>query len=187
MNGVLCRSVAIAIAIVVAMTTIGEVHGQGAGGRQPRARHKLDYSLRAAVDAGEQAHRVIIRVRPGQRSALQRSLEAHGDEVLADHESIDALTARGHTSDLDDLAERDGVISVSTDAVVHAKLLGGLLGGVLKLVGGVVNTLGSLVGAVLLPNGADTEGPAIAPEVLRETLGVGSTWTGRGVGVAIID
>jgi serine protease AprX len=76
---------------------------------------------------------------------------------------------------------------VSTDAVVHAKLLGGLLGGVLKLVGGVVNTLTSLVGIVLLPNGADTEGPAIAPAVLRETLGVDSTWTGRGVGVAIID
>jgi serine protease AprX len=185
MNGVLRRSVAIAIAIVVAMTTTGEVHGQGAGARQPRARHKLDYNLRAAVDAGEQAHRVIIRVRPGQLGALQRSLEAHGDEVIADHQSIDALTARVRTSDLDELAGQDGVLSVSTDAVVHAKLLG-LLGGVLKVVTGVVETAASLLG-IELSNGADTEGPAIAPKVLRETLGVGSTWTGRGVGVAIID
>jgi serine protease AprX len=187
MNAVLRRSVVIAIAIVLAMATTGEVHGQGAGARLASARHKLDHNLRQAVDGGEREHRVIIRVRPGQRGALQQSLEARGDEVIADHESIEALTARVRTSDLDDIAGRDGVISVSTDAVVHAKLLGGLLGGVLHVVTGVVNTLGSLVGVVLLPNGADTDGPAIAPEVLRETLGVGSTWTGRGVGVAIVD
>ena len=45
----------------------------------------------------------------------------------------------------------------------------------------------SVVG-IVLPNGADTQGPAVPPAVLRETLGVNnSTWTGRGVGVAVID
>ena len=45
-----------------------------------------------------------------------------------------------------------------------------------------------MVGNVLLPNGADTSGPTVPPAVLRQTLGVNnSTWTGRGVGVAVID
>jgi hypothetical protein len=76
------------------------------------------------------------------------------------------------------LSEQQQVIFVSSDAVVQAKLLGGLLGTALKLVGTVVN----VVGSVLLPNGADTSGPAVPPQVLRETLGLGSTWTGRGIG-----
>jgi len=41
---------------------------------------------------------------------------------------------------------------------------------------------------VLLPNGADTSGPTVPPAVLRQTLGVNnSTWTGKGIGVAVID
>jgi serine protease AprX len=60
----------------------------------------------------------------------------------------------------------------------------GLLGGLLGVVGGLLNTVGS----ILLPNGADTSGAAVPPAVLRSTLGVSSTsWTGRGVGVAVID
>src|SRR3954471_15467464 len=186
MNEAFRRSVAVTIAIAVAISTSGEVYGKGAAARQPRARYKLDHSLREDVAGGDETQRVIIRVRPGQRGALQRALEAHGDEVIADHESIDALSARVHTPDSAGLAEQADVLSVSTDAVVHAKLLGELIGGVVQLTGAVVNSLGSIVG-VVLPNGADTEGPAIAPAVLRETLGVGSTWTGRGVGIAIID
>ena len=74
---------------------------------------------------------------------------------------------------------------MSSDAIVRPHgLLGGLLGGVLKL---VVDVVGGLVN-VLLPNGADTSGPAVAPAVLRQTLGVDNTsWTGNGVGVAVID
>ena len=57
--------------------------------------------------------------------------------------------------------------------------------------GGLVNTVVAVVNVVanvLLPNGADTSGPAVPPAVLRSTLGVnGSQWTGRGVGVAVID
>ena len=179
-----------AMAMVLTVATAGEMNVEGAGRRQPRDRHKLDLNLRAAADGGEREHRVIIRVRPGHRAALQRSLASHGDAVIADHESIDAVTARVHAKDLDALAAEDGVLSVSTDAIVEAKLLGlvgGLLGGVVKLASGVVGTLGSLVGAVLLPNGADTEGPAIAPEVLRATLGIPSGYDGRGIGVAVID
>src|SRR3954471_4707568 len=149
MNEAFRRSVAVTIAIAVAISTSGEVYGKGAAARQPRARYKLDHSLREDVAGGDETQRVIIRVRTGQRGALQRSLEAHGDEVIADHESIDALTARVHTSDLDSLTELDDVISVSSDAVVHAKLLGGLLGAVGSVLGAVVGTLGAIVGIVL--------------------------------------
>ncbi len=58
------------------------------------------------------------------------------------------------------------------------------LGGLFHFLGDCVKTVGS----VLLPNGADTSGPVVAPAILRQTLGVDNTsWTGRGVGVAVID
>jgi serine protease AprX len=110
-------------------------------------------------------------------------LANHGDSIVVEHDSLDAITAVVHPGDLETLSEQQQVLSVSSDAVVQAKLLGGLLGTALRLVGTLVN----VVGSVLLPNGADTSGPAVPPQVLRDTLGIGSTWTGRGIGVAVID
>ena len=128
---------------------------------------------------------MIIRVRPGSRLALRQSLTAHGDQILGEHESIDALTALVRGEDLAALADNDAILSVSSDAIVRPHgLLGGLLGGVLNLVGNLTNVLGS----TLLQSGADTAGPVAAPAVLRQTLGVdNSPWTGRGIGVAVID
>ncbi len=178
------RKISAAIAIVVTLGAAGDIHGTAAAPRQPRDRQKLDINLRAALDAGrKESQRVIIRARSGERTALKRTLADHGDQIIADHESIDALTAVVHADDLDTLATREGVVSVSTDAVVEAKLLGGLLGGVLRTVGGLVE----VVGSVLLPNGADTQGAPVPPAVLRETLGVKGPWSGRGIGVAVID
>ena len=110
---------------------------------------------------------------------MRGSLVAHGDQIVGEHESLDALTAVVHRDDLATLADSDVVLSVSSDAIVQPHgLLGGLLGGLLNIVGAVLQ----------LPNGADTSGPVVAPAVLRQTLGVDSTsWTGRGVGVAVID
>lgn len=123
---------------------------------------------------------MIIRARESARASIRQRLSAHGDSIVAEHPSIDALTAVVHADDLEVLASQDGVISVSADAVVRPS---GLLGGLLGIVGGLVQ----VVGTVLLPSGADTSGPAVSPAVLRSTLGLGSTWTGRGVGVAVID
>jgi serine protease AprX len=147
---------------------------------------RLDANLLAVLDdSTPEPQRVIIRVRPGSRTDLRKSLTDHGDQILGEHESIEALTAVIHGGDLATLADRDDVLSISSDAIVRPhSLLGGLLGGALnlavKLIGGVVN--------VFLDNGADTSGPVVAPAVLRQTLGVDSTsYTGRGVGVAVID
>jgi serine protease AprX len=162
-----------------------------------RGATRLDAQLRGVLGQSAPApQRVIIRVRPGSRPALRDSLTAHGNLILSEHESIDALTAVVHGEDLATLGDNDAVLSVSTDAIVrpHGLLdgllggVGGLLGGVLNVVGGVVQGLVQVVGSIILPNGADTGGPVVAPAILRQTLGVdGSQWTGRGIGVAVID
>src|SRR5688572_437195 len=194
MRALFARSWGLRILVITALavTSLGDARLL-AGQRRAAARQhaRLDTRLNEEVAAGRAtAQRVIIRVRSGQRDAIRRSLEAHGDQVLAEHASVNALTAVVHGDDLASLASSDGVVSVSTDAIVRAHLLGGLLGGVVGVVGGlvgaVVGTLGGLVGVVLDP-ATNTEGPAVPPRVLRETLGVGSTWTGRGVNVAVID
>ncbi|HEY7055259.1 MAG TPA: S8 family peptidase [Vicinamibacterales bacterium] len=183
MKGIVRRSLALAIAFVLVSTAGGQAQGRFTGAHA-RHREKLDNHLRAAVDGGASTpQRVIIRTRPTDWSVVRRGLASRGDRIVADHESISALTAVVSPEDLDGLVDQDAILSVSTDAVVHAKLLGGLLGGVLKLVGGLVK----VVGSVLLPNGADTEGPAVPPAVLRETLGLTGSGSGRGVGVAVID
>jgi serine protease AprX len=169
-----------AVVATVAFGIVTSISAPAAAAGQSR-RSRLDQALQRELDAASRGEkRVIIRTRGDARSAVRRALTAHGDRILAEHAEIDALTAVVHSDDLESLAAQDGVISVSTDAVVRAKLLGGLLG----LVGGVLNT----VTGILLPNGADTSGAAVAPAVLRSTLGVSSTsWSGRGVGVAVID
>ena len=181
------RQFTLAVATIVAVLAAADAPVGAAAGRAPqRGADRLDAKLRAVLDdrAPEQ-QRVIIRVRPGTRLALRQRLTAHGDQILGEHESIDALTALVRGEDLAALADNDAILSVSSDAIVRPHgLLGGLLGGVLNLVGDLTNVLGS----TLLQNGADTAGPVTAPVVLRQTLGVdNSPWTGRGIGVAVID
>src|SRR5438874_1171152 len=176
------RSLCLVVAVVVGFATIETTTTAASAARKHL---RLDTSLRAAIESGaHDAQRVIIRVRPDARAAVRRSLAAHGDAVLAEHESIDAITAVVGADELEALASDDAVVGISQDAVVRPHGLLGLVGGV---VGGVVNVVGNVVG-ILLPNGADTSGPVVAPAVLRQTLGVDSTsWAGRGVGVAVID
>jgi serine protease AprX len=181
--------------MIVAVLAVADAPVGAAGNRAPQRRTgRLDTNLSAALDdRTTDSQRVIIRVRPGSRTALHKSLTDHGDQILGEHESIDALTAVVHREDLAALADNDEILSVSTDAIVRPhSLLGGLLGGVvggvvggvLKLVGGVLNVLV----AVILPGGGEVYGPIVPPAVLRQSLGVDTTsLTGRGVGVAVID
>src|SRR5438094_731630 len=185
------RRLPFALAIVAAILSATDAPmGAAANPAGPRRAARLDTNLQTVLDeAAPQAQRVIIRVRAGSRAAIRESLTAHGDQVLGEHESIDALTAVVHGEDLATLADNDAVLSVSTDAIVRPHsllggLVGGVVGGLVKLAVGVV----TLVADVILPNGADTSGPVVAPAALRQTLGVDNTsLTGKGVGVAVID
>lgn len=182
------RQLPFVIALVAAILTAPAVHMKAAGGHASRLHRtdRLDAKLRAVLDdSAPLPQRVIIRVRPGSRPALRDSVAGRGGQILREHESIDALTAVVNGEDLAALADDDGVLSISADAIVRPhSLLGGLVGGLLKVVTSTVE----LVGDVLLPNGADTSGVAVPPAVLRQTLGVdNATWAGRGIGVALID
>jgi serine protease AprX len=182
------RQLPFGLAVVLAILAAPSAPIRASGGHAAQSRHadRLDARLRALVDDGAPLpQRVIIRVRPGSRTALKNSVAGRGGQVLQEHESIDALTAVVSGDDLATLANSDSVLSISADAIVRPhSLLGGLVGGLLNVVTSVVQ----VVGDVLLPNGADTSGVAVPPTVLRQTLGVdNNTWAGRGVGVALID
>ena len=184
------------LGIVIALAVLtASGGGLAAGGAQKNDRHRrLDARLRLLVEQGDdKPQRVIIRVRTGSLGALKTALRNHGDQLVAEHEEIDAVTAVVHAEDLPSLAATDSVVSVSTDAVVRAH---GLLGGLLGVVGGVVGTVTEVVtdavdtvlgigGGILDPS--EMTGDAVPPRVLRDTLGLGTAWSGRGVVVAVID
>ena len=181
----LVRTLTLAAAIT-AVTLATTERANGAASLASLRAARLDATLRELVARGTDApQRVIIRVRPGNRDALRKSLIAHGDQVLVDHPSIDAITAVVHGSDLGTLADADHTLSIASDAIVRPT---GLLGSLTTSLTSLTSNLLETVVNVILPGGGDTSGPAVPPSVLRETLGVGaSRWTGRGVGVAVID
>jgi serine protease AprX len=80
---------------------------------------KLDRALREAMQRDATSpQRVIITVKPGMRPLLRTALKKHGDQVLVEHPSIDALTAEVHGEDVAALANDPAVRSVSLDAKV---------------------------------------------------------------------
>ena len=184
------RRVAIAGLLALAFFAAGDA--AVSAGQLPR-RHveRLDSHLREVLAGGTRdAQRVIIRVRPGRGSDVRRLLTSREDPVLAEHASIDALTAVVDGEELSRLAAHEGVVSVSTDAIVRPH---GLLGGLLGIVGGLVevvtDTVDALLGDVvsIIDPTENTAGPPVPPRIVRTTLGLDDRWTGRGVGVAVID
>src|ERR1700716_2214036 len=115
---------------IVALVATSALTLRGANPPQTRRAGHLDDRLRAAMDGGDtRSQRVIIRVRHDSASAVRNGLSAHGDQILVDHSSIDALTAVVHGGDLATLAADDAILSVSSDAIIRPNsLLGGLLG-----------------------------------------------------------
>jgi serine protease AprX len=188
----LCRWVraAAAAAAILFATSGGPAFAQLAPGGSGQ---RIDAHLREVLQRpGSTSHRVIVRVRSGQAAAVQRRLAARGGRVIADHQSLGAVTAVVPAASLAALANDASVLSLSTDAVVRpAGQIGGLVDGLRTtldgvsgtgtgLLGGLVDTVGNIIDPSM------TTGPAVPPAVLRETLGLGR-WSGRGVGVAVID
>ena len=99
---------------------VAPVSAQTAGSVPSDKTHKLDQRLRESLSRAPQPERVIIRTKDGERAALRRALEAHGDVVTEDHPEVGALSAVVHGEDLLALANDPAVESVSIDATVRA-------------------------------------------------------------------
>jgi serine protease AprX len=125
---------------------------------------KLDLALRQSLEQGTASQRVIISVKPGMRPLLRSALKRHGDKVVVEHPSIEALTAFVHGEDLLALSNDPAVVAVSIDAPVTAS------------------------GAKGAQHGRVTSRALKYYSGLRAQLGLsGSVLSGAGIGVAIID
>lgn len=134
---------------------------------------KVDRAVREALRTGARTQRVIITVAPGHRGDIRQALEAHGDRVNSEHPSLDALTVDIHSGDVNELAQHPWVAAVSADATVDA---GSVTPGL---------PLGRLEDGDTGRTSVD--GDSGAP-TLRQLVGVSdSTWSGAGIGVAIVD
>src|SRR5438067_13813268 len=110
------RILCLVVAVVVGFAKIETTTTAASAARKHL---RLDTSLRAAIESGaHDAQRVIIRVRPDARAAVRRSLAAHGDAVLAEHESIDASTAVVGPDEVGALGSDDAVVGTWWDAGV---------------------------------------------------------------------
>jgi serine protease AprX len=176
----------LATALTLLVVADNRTHAQGL--KVAQHLQKLDGLLRLDVDqqAGG-ARRVLIRTT--DKEALKQLLASQGHELLTDLEGDDTLSVVVPAEALEGLAKSTKVVGISADAVVRpTDLLGGLLGTVTKVLTGTVSTLLDTVSNVLDPALDDpSAGEPVPPAVLRATLGLQDSWTGKGVTVAVID
>src|SRR5207247_5415322 len=92
------RQIAFALALIFSLVSAAPVPIEAKGAQASRHRvNRLDTALRAALDdTASGPQRVIVRVRPERRAAVRDGLVAHGDQILVEHDSLDALTAVVH-------------------------------------------------------------------------------------------
>ena len=181
------------LATTLALLVVADNRTHAQGLKVAQHLKKLDGLLRVDVDqrAGG-TRRVLIRTTAENREALKQLLAAQGHDVLAELDG-DTLTAVVPAQALESLAKSSTVLGVSADAVVRSHglldgLVGGLLGTVTKTLTSTVGTLLNTVGNILDPSLDDASaGEPVPPAVLRATLGLQDSWTGKGVTVAVID
>jgi len=182
----------LATALALLVVADNRTHAQGL--KVAQHLKKLDGLLRLDVDqqAGG-ARRVLIRTTAADKEALKSLLAAQGNQILPDLAADDTLSVVVPAESLEALAKSGKVLGISADAVVRPHglldgLVGGLLGTVTKTLTGTVDLLINTVGNILDPALDDaTVGEPVPPAVLRATLGVQESWTGKGVTVAVID
>src|SRR4051794_8037103 len=105
------RRVACGIAILLVVMTVPATRITAAGRTPQRGTLHLDAILRGSVDsASGDPQRVIIRTKPGSRGAVREGLVAHGDQIIFEHDSLNALTAVVHGDDLAELGGSDAVL-----------------------------------------------------------------------------
>jgi serine protease AprX len=180
------------LAAVLALLVVGDQRPHAQGLNSAQHLKKLDGLLRVDVDqrAGG-ARRVLIRTTAQNRDAVKQLLASKG-QLLAELDG-ETLTALVPAASLEGLAKSNSVLGVSADAVVRPTglldgLVGGLLGTVTNVLTGTVEGLLGTIGNVLDPALDDpSAGEPVPPAVLRATLGLQDSWSGKGVTVAVID
>src|SRR5205823_6463757 len=100
-----------ALALIVLLFLPGALRVDGS----PRLR-KVDRSVQQSLDQGASAIRVILQTAPACRAAVRQALQAHGDNILGEHPSVNALTAVVHAADLAEFDGNSCISAVSADA-----------------------------------------------------------------------
>ena len=138
--------------------------------RQPLERRSAE-SEQFALEHPER-QRVIIRAKAGMRAVLETAGRNRGHNIRADHGFINAFSADLDENDLARLAADPRVESVSFDEMMHGDQA-------------VLDDPLTSIGTRTMRD--QTRTPP-NPAALRGTLGLnGSTWTGSGITVALID
>lgn len=139
-------------------------------------RNKLDHELRrlASTTSGTGTVNVLVTTKPNSLLAVARTIRRRGDLVKTAHRAIDALAVEVGRDRLAALAADPLVDNVSIDALVSAV-------GAPKLPSDKRNSVGTR-------QDSEDGGTLDSLNVLRATLGLtGVTYTGAGIGVAIVD
>ena len=166
--------------LLLGLTAFGlvvPVHPAGAQtGPNTDAAPKIDHALTQALRTGAPTQHVIITLKPGYRAAIRQQLQDHGDVIVSEHPSIEALVGELHSRDVTELAQRPEVASIAIDATVYAE-------------GAKVRNNRRIASTADVSETTSTG--AVLTTTLRETLGLSRVetgpLTGSSVGVAIID
>src|SRR5689334_24509759 len=122
---------------------------------------KVDSALAGSLASGIQKHRVIVTVETDHRAEVAEHVKSHGGRVKAEFPPLGLVVGELSTDEVRELAKDSHVKTLSLDGPVGAHQL-------------LTSLLTSLT-------------PTLTTTV-RETLGVnGSSPTGSGIGVALID
>src|SRR5438094_2744028 len=139
-------------------------------GKPSKGTSKVDRALQHASKKASGPHRVIIRVKPGQRAAIIQALKSHGDKVYADHSGIGAFAAEIHPEDLAILAANGAIDSISVDAELTA-----------------LDSKKSATTSTSTTSTSTSTMSFTSTSSLLTTLGLGDFGMGASVGVAVLD
>src|SRR5262245_29930969 len=115
MRRLCARSSVFALAIVLSLGIVGHASSRTGSSARPTSRFaRFDTQLRQALaDRSQERQRVIVRARPGAHGVLRETLRTRGASIVADHDSLNGMTAVLGADDLERLADDDNVLSVS--------------------------------------------------------------------------
>src|ERR1051325_534467 len=77
--------------------------------------NKVDRALAGALKGGAAKNKVIITTMPGERNAIRKALEQHGDTVKREHAALNVLVAELDAATVLELARNGKIKALSLD------------------------------------------------------------------------